>query len=104
MKRNVVLFAILTTMIVAIASVEAVEIGNILGVITNVQVLPAQSLFGAPNITVVYFDDGRVVTFVGILTGVSFQIGKEHLIEYNKHDWSILKVTIKPSLPELPGR
>jgi hypothetical protein len=58
-------------------------ISTISGVVSDFQIIPSQSAFGAPNLTVVTFEDGRVITFEGILAGVVVQKGRCNLFRYH---------------------
>ncbi len=98
MKKLIVLLTLVLTLIIATASVVVVEAANlheVSGVISNVQIIPRESILGAPNMTVVTFKDGRVVTFRGIILGMVFEIGKKHTIRYDD-EWTMREIEPSP--------
>ncbi len=65
------------------------------GVVTQVEIMPASS-WNRPDLTIVHFEDGRVVTFAGISTEV-LQNNKQNKITYKQasnlsgeYTWNII--------------
>ncbi len=91
MKKIAVLLAIVLFVAINISVAKAEKLHEISGIVSGVQIVPRESILGAPNLTVVTFSDGRVVTFQGIILGMVFEVGKKHTISHND-DWIIRSV------------
>ena len=99
MKKLIVLSTLALTLIISKVNVVVVEAANlheVSGVVSNVQIIPRESILGAPNMTVITFKDGRVVTFRGIILGMVFEIGKKHTIRYDD-EWTMREINTEPS-------
>ena len=92
-KCFALLFSVMVIMTISESTAFAFNdktVGSISGIVRGVEIHPAAS-FASKNITVIRFQDGRVVTFFGITVGLIIKEGKCQSFEHSS-DWNILSV------------